>query len=243
MISPSVYSQAYGEFRKNQHEVIELLRASPNDVNQLASPVHRQLANALHRGSVVLLSSHLERYIETLVVESIDAINLARLPATSLPESLLLKSIEPALSTAHEATKRSKKASLLKELAGDYTWFWDDVTPCKLSSAALVDDFSNPLPTRINRLFLVFNIDNVVGKAVGLSKDPGRAIVEAKVRELVEKRNSVAHTGMTFDVTRQDVIMYFRCTYRLVRGIDIVVGNSIQSLTRTWPWQGKQDIA
>lgn len=237
MVPSSKFSQAYVEFRKNQHEVVELLRASPNDVSQLASPVKRQLANALHRGSVVLLSSHLERYIESLVVESIDAINLARLPATRLPECLLMKSIERKLYTAHMATKRAKKASLLKELAGDYTWFWDGVTPCKLSSAALVDDFNNPLPARIDRMFLVFDINDVVGKAVGLSKDPGRAIIEAKVRELVEKRNSVAHTGMTFDVTRQDVIIYFRCTYRLVQGIDIVVGKSIQSLTGTWPWQ------
>lgn len=243
MAEPRVRSGAFIEFYNNKREIVEILRAAPSDEDQLSSSAKRQLANALYRGSVVLLSSHLERYVESLLVEAIDAINAANLAVSAIPDGLILESIRRPLHDAHEAKRLSTKTGFLKTIADNYGWSWDNVSPCRLNSEAFVETFDNPLPERITKVFRHFDIGNVVGQAVGLSTIPQRAIVEAKVRELVEKRNSVAHAGMTSDITRQDVIIYLVCTYRLARGIDVVVGSRIQGIIGTWPWKSMPSMA
>ncbi len=233
-----IRSQAFQEFLEGVREIGELLRAAPSDVEQLRSRKATDLANALYRGSVVLLSSHLERYLESLVVEAIDAINATTPHINSIPEPLRMIQILQPLTNAHETKDITKKINSLKILVADYAWFWDDTRPCnKLHSEALISSFDNPLPERIRKLFRNLDINDVVGRAVALDNSRYRRLIEEKVRELVEKRNSVAHTGMTTYLTRSDVIDYLICSRRLVRGIDTVVGQEVQKITVTWPWE------
>lgn len=237
-LQPPNRSKAFLEYRQNRQEVIELVRIAPRVEEQLRSRKSNQLANALYRGSVVLISSHLERYVEALVVEAIDAINAARPHVNSIPPLLRLAQIRQPLRLAHETDNIEKKMSTLRALMSDYSWFWDETQTCdRLRSDALINDFDNPLPNRIRILFSPFGNSDVVGPAIGLDRSDNRRLIEGKVRELVEKRNAIAHTGMTADLTREDVITYLTCSRRLARGIDVIVGKQIQIITGDWPWQ------
>jgi hypothetical protein len=230
------HSKARGEYFRNGHEIFELLRTVPYDSDQMRSLKARELANALLRGSVVLLSSHLERYVESLVVEAVDALNLASLTADVIPEVLQLAVISEPVRQAHETKDSAKKASKLRALVDGYAWFWEATQACKLSSEVLIRSFDNPLPERIRVILRNFGISDAVGLAVAQYENPDRRLIEAKVQELVEKRNAVAHTGMTFDLTKADVVSYLVSTHRLVRGLDVVVGQAIQDVTGAWPW-------
>jgi hypothetical protein len=100
----------------------------------------------------------------------------------------------------------------------------------------LISGFDNPLPNRIRELFHYFAISDVVGLAISKDTRSTRGSIEVGVRELVEKRNAIAHTGMTVSITKQQVMVYFDSVYRLAFGIDWVVGEKIEQLIGHWPW-------
>lgn len=232
-----VYSKAFVEYLRNRREVVELLRAVPPDSDQLRLRRFSELANALYRGSVVLMSSHLERYIESLIVEAIDAINSVSPRIDVVPERLRLIQIEQPLRMVYETKEIAKKTVALKTFVVDYSWFWNESQICnKLSSDPLIRSFDNPLPGKIRSLFENFGISDVVGRALALDNSRDRRRIEARVKEMIEKRNAIAHTGMTTDLTRSDVTDYLRCTRKLVRCIDVVVAQEVQNITVDWPW-------
>lgn len=236
--APHTFSRAFAEYKQNRHEVIEILHAAPSVNDQMGSRKKRELANALYRGSVVLLSSHLERYIESLIIESIDAINEASPPIGRIPESLMLALIEPPLRSASETKDFGKKLAKIQEFVHDHEWHWNGSATCgRLNGDLLVSGFDNPLPKRIREAFFPLGLADVVGHAVGRDTSPLRGLIEGKVRELVEKRNSVAHAGMTVDLTREDVVTYIICSRRLARGIDVTVGFAMSAIVGTWPWK------
>jgi hypothetical protein len=234
---PSRWSKSFVEYLDNRQETVELLKSTPPIERQLGERRSRQLANALYRACVVLMSSHLERYVEALVVESIDAINAGQLHANALPEQLRLRQIKAILRQAYETDKLSLIEDELRRLNADFVWFWNHHNLCAgLTASVLISDFDNPLPKRIRTLFAPFGNGDIVGPAVALDQSQDRPLIEGKVRELVEKRNAIAHTGMTTDLTREDVLVYLRCLRRFVRGIDIIVGRQIEQIIGKWPW-------
>ena len=248
--APLPYSIAFEEYVRNRHEVIELLHAVPSDTEQIHSNKKRELANALYRASVVLLSSHLERYIESLVVEAIDAINFAMPTVDQLPELLRLTQIEQSLRAVHSAVSDPRdpdkvldkreminKVQAFKAFLDDYDYFFNDSQPCtKLNVNILIDRFSNPSPHKIVHLFRQFGFHNVVQRAISRESKPDKANIEGMVNELIEKRNAIAHTGMTTNLTRENIIVYLRYSRRLVRGIDTIVGQEVEKIVGKWPW-------
>ena len=230
-------SNAYKDFLLNRREVLELLHVAPTESEQLRSRKQLALANALFRGSVVLLSSHLEGYCEQVTVEGIDAINVAKPIVDKLPEQLRLAQTKQLLRDAHESTNFKKKIKAIRQFAVDYPGLWDSKLPfVQLTSDPLVRTFANPAPEKITRLFKHFgDTDDVVQIAVRMDKSNHRFIIIAKVAELIEKRNAIAH-GTLINLTRQDINTYQICALKLVCRLDIVVGKQIQKMTGHWPW-------
>ncbi len=236
------YSNAFEEYCHNRHEVIEILRVAPPDSEQLTSPRKRELANALHRGSVMLLSGHLEKYVESLVVEAIDSINTAAPPVLRIPEPLRMIQVEDSLFSGWSGAQKDRKRTMnsIKTSVSTYPWIWNDKDPCgKMSGDVLIGEnkFSNPSPNKIKDLFTYFGIENVVSTALSLYEIANRDLIEIKVNELVQKRNVIAHTASTPSLTRQDVVDYLINSRRLVRGLDIIVGNQINAIIGNWPWR------
>lgn len=230
------HSRAFSELLENRREVIQLLRAVPDPIEQMRSKQRTALANALCRGSVVLLCSHLEGYIESLVVECVDAINANSLQVGLLPMELRIVQMEQPLRSAHEA-QNQRKLEAIRNLFSNYAWLGDDRSVTQvLASEPITRKFSNSSPKEIRKLFSFFGIPDVIGSALALDTGPNIGQVERKVAELVDKRNIIAHNAMALIVTPQQLPEYLRASVRFACYLDIAVGQGVQRLTQQWPW-------
>lgn len=248
MLSSSLsYSKAFTEYLENRRRIVYLLKSAPDDSEQLLYREKRLLANVVYCSSVLLLSSYLERYVESLLVEAIDAINNANILVQDIPEALRLVQVkEQICDLASTLQKDMTKDNVLKMLQkskgliNNHNWFTCDFQPFnQLSGETLIGEnrFSNPSPEKIDQLFRHLGINSVVGRVIGLENKPDRAAIRDKVEEMVDKRNNIAHTGGTVTVTRQDIMDYLVYSRRLVRGMDILVGQEVQKIIRcSWPW-------
>ncbi len=246
-LSNLLHSRAFTEYLNNRQSIIDLLRSAPSSVEQLTSDKKRKLANVVYFSCVVLLSSYLERYVESLTVEAIDAINNANPQLHTIPEPLRVAQVKEVLFELSvifqkDMTKDnvSKMIQGSQSLLSDCGWFLDELQPFgKLKGEPLIGDnrFSNPSPEKIDALFHHLGITSLVGRVIGLETKPDRGAVRDKVKEMVDKRNNIAHTGGTVTVTEQDVVTYLLYSRRLVRGMDFLVGQEIQKITGgAWPW-------
>lgn len=241
------HSKAFAEYLANRQTIIDLLKSAPPDNEQLLSSKKRTLANGIHRSCVLLLASYLERYVESLVVEAIDALNNANLLVQSIPESLRLSQVKESLSELSLCLQKdmtkdnaAKTLRLSQSILVKYDWFLDDLRPFgKLIGEPLIGGtrFSNPSPEKVEELFRHLGINSVVGRVIGLEKKPDKSAVRDKVKEMIDKRNDIAHTGGTVTVTKQDVADYLHYCRRLVRGLDVLVGQDVQKMIGgVWPW-------
>ncbi|MEW5988565.1 MAG: MAE_28990/MAE_18760 family HEPN-like nuclease [Chloroflexota bacterium] len=244
-------SKAFAEYLENWESISDFLEVAPPDSEQLLSGKKRKLAIVIYRSCILLLSSYLERYVESLMVEAIDAINYANLFAHQIPERLRIAQVKESLNDLSltlqkrlqkDMTRDNVTAMLQKSqiVSNDYGWFLDDAQQFnKLSGEPLIGEnrFSNPAPDRIDELFHQLGIDRLTGKVIGLEQGEDRRAIRDKVSEMVEKRNNIAHTGGTITVTEQDVRDYLQYSNRLVRGIDNLVGEEVQRIINGhWPW-------
>ena len=240
-------SKALTEYLNNRQSVIDLLRSAPSNADQFASSKKRKLANVVYYSCVVLLSSYLERYVESLIVEAIDAINNGSPLLQSIPEMLRVAQVKEILydlstTLQKDMTKDNVSQMIQKSqlLLSDCGWFLDDLQPFgKLTGEPLIGEnrFSNPSPEKIDDLFRHLGIISLVGRVISLETKPDRGAVRDKVKEMINKRNNIAHTGGTVTVTEQDVAAYLLYSRRLVRGMDTLVGQEVQKITSgLWPW-------
>jgi len=240
-------SKSFGEYIANRDTVKDLLKFAPNTSQQLASPKQQKLATTIYCSCVVLLSSYLERYVESLVVEAIDAINNANILLQLVPDQLRVSQVKEWIydlseTLQKEMTKGNVEAMIRKShlLHTNCQWFLEETQPfTKLKGEPLIGEnrFSNPTPEKIDELFRHLGIKSLVGRVIGSESKPDRGAVGDKVKEMVEKRNNIAHTGGTVTVTFQDVASYLQYSRRLVRGIDSIVGKEIQQFAGgLWPW-------
>ena len=240
-------SKVFAEYLTNRQSIIELLRSAPPDSEQLLSVKKRKLATVVYCSCVLLLSSYLEKYVESLVVETIDVLNSTNLLVRHIPEPLRVVQIKEVMQDLSKLFQKDvTRVNLTKMLQesqsviANYGWFLDHSQPYnKLSGEPLIGDnrFSNPSPEKIDILFRHLGINSLVGRVIDSERKPDRGAVRAKVTEMVNKRNDIAHTGGTVTVTREDVAAYLVYSRRLVRGIDALVGQEVQKLIGgKWPW-------
>lgn len=244
-------SKAITEYLENWESISDFLKAAPPDGEQLLSDRKRKLATVIYFSCILLLSSYLERYVESLIVEAIDAINYANLLTDQIPERLRIAQVKELLNDLNltlqkrlqkDMTKDNVTAMLLKSrnVLIDCGWFLENGQPFRrLSGEPLIGEsrFSNPAPDKIDELFHHLGIDRLTRKVVGLDQEEDRRAVRDKVEEMVNKRNNIAHTGGTITVTQQDVLDYLDYSKRLVRGMDNLVGEEVQRITNgRWPW-------
>ena len=240
-------SSSLFEYKENLSRIKRFLRSAPNDKKILSSIRLRDKANTTFYSSVLLLSSYLERYIESVVVETIDFLNSENLTVKQIPEALRKSQIRENLDeiSGHFQKERVQTNIVillgkLQNLLHTHDWYLKESEVMnKLSSDPLIGDmrFSNPSPDKIDILFRSLEIASITGKAVGRDKSPDRGAIREKVKELIEKRNNIAHTGGTVSVTKEDVASYIDYCERLTKGIDFILGEKLKEIAGKWPWK------
>jgi hypothetical protein len=187
------YTSTYADFVKRLDEVRSLrkLAASIEKKNPIKKGAE---TNALCRGAIVLLSSHLEAYIKELGETALDSMhskNVSRKDLTSQLYYHISKDIIDELQDASEPSSIGDKIFLLIEK--DIS-FWSRVGPFPqpVPVARFNRGFSNPGFSKIKKYFNRFGYADYAGDMNQQMKALYQPTINA-VNHLVDTRNKIAH--------------------------------------------------
>lgn len=207
------------------HEVEALLSlCSRNDQPLKERSEAARKDNAILRGALVLLCSHIEGYFEDLVGDALDTYVKVAADIDDIPKEILAYQIIGR-------PERWNNCGVLKR--------WEIVQECirhplvckeRSGLAAVIKSeihtagFANPGSTEIEDLFKTIGINKVWDQFTKIESD--RLIMDT-VNIIVHRRNQIAHGQMESTVARDDVEAYVTKSRRLAEVMDSVVGSAI----------------
>jgi len=213
-------------------EVRDLQHANPTPPGGM--PSRPQVVRAINRSSVVLLASHLERYLRALNEEAVGAVNRTAVPGTVLPEGLRLQHSRVPIEDMLE-TQWDNRATQLGSFVLQDSWLWGNAPKGDLAADRLLQWMRSPFPERIMRFFALWGVVDVFGEVTRRSHT--RARLWLKLKELIEKRNNIAHGDATTGATYQDIASYLSVVWEFCKRADKVLGRAVgQHLRAAPPW-------
>jgi RiboL-PSP-HEPN len=215
-------------------EVRELLRAEPPRATRGDSSL--TVTRAIGRAAVVILSSHLEGYVDSLNVEAATVVNGASIRASGLDHTLRLLHSRPAVdelaATSWETT--SRRDHLERFIASD-GWLWGADMRGELQPDRLLTWMKSPGPRALRRYFRYWGIEDIFSSIT--RKASTRSDLWRRIAELVDKRNSIAHGDIGTTATEVDVRAYLRAVDVFSTRADRVMARELGRLCRTPdPW-------
>lgn len=200
-------------------------------------PLERsQTARVLRRASTVVLSSHYERYIYAVNEEAIDAVNSSGVRGDELPKSLRLYHSKPAVELLSDtAWDRDTRVNALTGFVEDEAWLWAEGKAGALDASRLLHFMSAPKPDAVVRYFSYWEIPNIFDVITRTPRT--KAKLRAKLLELVDKRNGIAHGDTGIVPTYHDVLEYRGVVRTFCTRADRAMSKHLQRLTGgQLPW-------
>jgi len=219
-------SQSLEAFVQAVQEVDDLQQADPTRPGGL--PIDPTRTRVIGRASVVLLSSHFERYIYSINEEATTLLNSSGMPGELLPETLrLLHSRESIDSMLESAWKN--RGDQLRSFVQNEAWLWSTTPPGTLVHGRLLTWMKTPTPNNLIRYYRYWNITDIfraVTRAVHTRTD-----LRLKLDELVQKRNNIAHGDPSTEATRDDVGSYRDATLRFCERSDRQLARALRRIS------------
>jgi len=225
-------SEAFGGFVRAVREVDTLQNADPTPRG--TAPIDPAAARVVGRASVVLLSSHFERYIYAVNAEATRAVNTGGATGTALPEALRLLhsgvSVDDMLKTDWE--HRGEK--LVAFMRSD-AWLWDSHPSGELDHERLVLWMKAPTPRNLVRYYRYWEITNIFEAVTRASHT--RTELWLGLDALVRKRNNIAHGDATTEATHGDVRTYRDAALRFCERADKQLSRAVARIIgAARPW-------
>ncbi len=196
-------SRALQALEKGIDEVNQLLSADPTPKGGL-SPAP-EVTRAIVRAAIVLLSGHFERYVRAVSEEAVTAVNRQGVDAHKLSEKLRLQHSRISAEQLIER-KWENRAAQLEQFISSEGWLWSRAPRTYLVADRLLTWLKSPKPEKVVRVFELWGIDDIFDQIT--RKPQTRSKFWYRLRELVEKRNNIAHGEFTIEATRDDVKTY-----------------------------------
>ncbi len=187
------YTKAYSAFTRRLAEV-ETLRGLAS-IREKQDPIGlRNEINALSRGSIVLLSSHLEAYIKELGEIALDSMHMKSVPRTKLSSRLyyhISKDLLDEIRDTADPERIGEKIFSFIESDIPY-WSRDGAFPEAIPTSRFNKGFSNPAFERIRNYLNRFGYEDFRSDFKSSLKGAYQPTVNM-VDHLVDTRNKIAH--------------------------------------------------
>jgi RiboL-PSP-HEPN len=200
------YTAAYSSLLDRLTEVDLLLRLATRQ--ERLNPIKlRHSINALCRGAIVLLSSHLEGFIKELGEIILERLETRGVPRSSLAPQFffhLSKDILDEIKNTSEPESIANK--VFNMLSRDYDlWSQSGLFPRSLPVELFNKDFSNPAFKKVKAYFNRFGYANYQTDLARILTANNQATINM-VNHLVDVRNKIAHGDMSTAKTPADVV-------------------------------------
>lgn len=226
-------SGALDDLDERLNEVRILTGTDPARTGDHSRP---RLSGAISRASIVLLSAHLEGYLEDIAVEALDVLVDNEAPIEKLP--LILRAIhaEDHLVEIEPMKDRNARAVRIERLFLGESSLWINGGTLKstmLRHATVCKEMSNPGSREVKRFLELVGLDLAV-----FLKNRGSDRLLGRIDGLVGKRNAIAHGEASVTTTFTDVDEYIALVDELAAEIDVGVAQSLQIIcgSPTRPW-------
>lgn len=220
-------SAALAELRSGLKEINALQRANPTPAagGGLTRP---EVTRAIGRAEVVLLCSHLEYFVYSLVDLAAEAVFNAQTVSQSLPTDLRLLQSRAYIDEA-AVTSWERREGKLTAIAGHVAPMWTENTPVgMLDAKLLLAQMKTPDPPSLVRAFRPWGIPDVF-RAITRTEHH-RSRLWLKLQELADKRNNIAHGDFTEEATYLDVASYKRAVKDFGERVDGRVADRVMRI-------------
>ncbi len=199
------YSRAYSAFRSRLGEV-EILNAAAKK-KEVADPV--KLAdeiNALCRGAIVLLSSHVEAYVKELGEVALDSFYEKRIPRELFSDKLFYHISKDSFDEIKNTSDPEKIAKKIFSFIYSDLEYWSKSGPFndQIPSDRFNSGFSNPAFSKIKAYFSRFGYETYhhdFYTRLAAEAQPTTNMLD----HLVATRNNIAHGDPTATKTPKDI--------------------------------------
>jgi hypothetical protein len=228
-------SQSLAGLLAGVDEVRALRTRYPVPRGGIATGVEAVAAKAHGRACVVLLSSHLERYIRALNEEAVEWLNHQNCGLDRFTDEFLLMH---SRGVVDDLAKMSwdRRGPALRDFVSAHATFWG----AGGSTGAIQHDqllvwMKAPKPESLVRFFKLYGIENIFNAAT--RKKATRGALYLGIRELVEKRNNIAHGDAQTEALPTDVTRYLNAVSKFANSADGSLARALKKIASTAvPW-------
>lgn len=207
-------------------EVKTLLTLAKQVSRKLPLPQNVSRVNALCRSGVVLLSSHIEGYIEELGTVALERIVQKQLPKTNLGAGFRYYLSRDLIIDIQSKTDPAGIAEVIDKLnqRDQHIWGTQSHFDGALTPDIFLNDFANPTHERIRKFFNRFGYDN-------FQRDMQRELkanfssCSNMINQIVDQRNKIAHGDSLTSGTPLDLSQMIHLSKTYCRTVDCVVAN------------------
>lgn len=222
----SKYTKAYSLFLCRLSEIDAINHVAKQYTRRLGKKGDVSTANALCRASVVLLSSHIEGYIEDLAEITLHRIVEKAMLKCRLAPKFLYYFSKDLLDELSDTEDPDKIAEKIKEMIRRDADIWSDhpVFIASLPSERFIRYVSNPNYVKIKKFVARFGYneyDRDLGKALKSNYLPCVNMID----NVVNQRNKIAHGDVRVLPTPKDVSDMQSLVRLFCRTTDTVVSN------------------
>lgn len=220
------YSTAYGEFVSRGNEVLILVkRAAAIERSKFAFSKGDEI-DALCRGALVLLSSHIEAYIKELGECLLDAVFAKEVCRSKLATAFSYHASKASLDKIREANEPGRISADVFEFVDKDLAIWSKMghLPRPIDSEQFNIGFANPKFEKVRKYLSRFGY-------TALRHDINRAlradavVVIGNLDQIVDIRNAIAHGEASATKTPSEVRALVQSATTFCRTVDMVFGN------------------
>lgn len=210
--------------------------AAQDPSRRSSDPFGRPLSSALNRACLILLSAHLEGFLEDLAVEALDALVAANTPVHRLPLMLRAAHAEEHLARLDPIKDRNARAPRIQTLFENEMALWvggNTLSPEMVRAKTVCGSMDNPGSTQVRHFLEMLGVD-----IRAHLQERGRTSTLSLVDTLVGRRNAIAHGDSSATVTGKDTDDYLAAVGELADEIDDAVSGSVLACSggNTRPW-------